>query len=76
MDGFLQHGSKTEELSLRGLIDHDFLVILVDGCYPNCPRNHDVSLATRIAHFVDSLPSGEPLDFDLAGQNASFFVVE
>src|ERR1019366_9482698 len=76
MGGFLQHGSETEELSRRGFIDHDFLLVLVNGCHPNHARDHDVGPATRIAHLVDSLPGSKLLDLDLAGQNGGFFVVE
>ena len=76
MRGLLQHGREAEELSMRGLIDYDFLVILVDGRHPNHARDHDVGLSARIAHLIDSLPGSELPDFDLAGQYGGFFVVE
>ncbi len=76
MGGLLEHGSEAEELSLRGFIDHDFLVILVDGGHPDHARDDDVGTAARIAHLVDALAGSELLDFDLAGENGGFFVVE
>ena len=76
MSGLLQHGGEAEELSMRGLIDHDFLVVLVDGGHPHHARDHDVGPPTRIAQLIDSLPGGELLDFDLAGQDGGFFIVE
>ncbi len=76
MSSFLQHGSETEEFSLRRFIDHHFLLVLVDGRHPHHARDHDVGPATRFAHLVDSLPGGKLLDLNLAGQNRGFFVVE
>ena len=76
MNGFLQHGSKAEELSLRGLIDHDFLVVLIDGRHPDHARDDNIGASARIAHLVNTLPGGELLDFDLPSQHGRFFVVE
>ena len=67
MGGLLQHGREAEELSMGGLIDYDFLVVLVDGRHLNHARDHNVGSPARIAQLIDSLPGGEVLDFDLAG---------
>ena len=76
MSGFFQHGSETKELSVRGFIDHHFLVVLVDGRDPHRARDDDVGPATWFADLVNSLPGGKLLDLDLAGQNRGFFIVE
>jgi hypothetical protein len=76
MSGFFQHGRETKELSVRGFIDHHFLVVLVDGRHPHHARDHDVGAATRFAHLVNSLTGGKLLDLNLAGQYRGFFVVE
>jgi hypothetical protein len=76
MRGLLEHRSESEELSLRGLIHDDFLVVLIDGSEPYRAGDHNVSLPAWVSHFVDALPRSESFYFDLAGQNGGFFVVE
>jgi hypothetical protein len=76
MSSLLQHGREAEELSMRGLIDHDFLVVLVNGSHADHARGHDVGSSARIAQLIDSLPGSELLDLNLGGQNGGFFVVE
>ena len=61
---------------MRGFVDYDFLVVLVDGRHLNHARDHDVGSPARIAQLIDSLPGSELPDFDLAGQYGGFFIVE
>ena len=51
----LEHGGEAEEFAVGGFVDHDFLVILIDGGDAHLAGNHDVGLAAGVAHFVDAL---------------------
>ena len=54
--GLVEHGSEAKKLSLRWLIDHDLLMLLVDGSDLNRARHHDVGALSRFSHFVNALP--------------------
>jgi hypothetical protein len=76
MGGLVEHGRKTEKLAFRGLVDQDFLVIFIDGGDPHCARDKNVCSSARIADLPDALALSKGLDFDLAGQYRSLFVVQ
>jgi len=61
---------------MSGLVDDDFLVILIDGGDAHLAGNHHVGLASGVSHFVDALAGGEFFQLDLSGQNGSFIFVE
>ena len=72
----LQHRGEAEKLAVARLVDHDFLVIFIDGGDLDRARNHDVGLPARVADLVDPLARGESLQFDLRGQHRRLVVVE
>jgi hypothetical protein len=76
MRGLLEHRCESEELSLCGLIDNHFLMFVVNGCDSDRAGHHDISAAASVTHFVNALAWGKRLDFDLAGQDRGFLVVE
>ena len=72
----LQHGGEAEKLAVAGLIDDDFLVVLVDGGDLHAAGHHDVGVLAGIADLVDALAGGELFQLDLGGQNRNFVIVE
>ncbi len=72
----LQHGGEAEELAMRGLVDHDFLMLLIDGGHANAAGHHDVSASGGVTHLVDALAGMKCFHFHLAGQDGGFVVVE
>ena len=67
---------ETEKLALRGLIHQDFLVIVINRTHPHRAGNQNVGASSRVADLPYPLTRGEGSEFDLAGQNGCFFVVE
>jgi hypothetical protein len=61
--------SKTEEVSGSGLIDCDFLVILIQRSYANGTRNQYVGPPVGGPRFVDALTRREGLHLDLRYEN-------
>ena len=43
----LEHGGEAEELAVSGLIDHDLLMLLIDGGDANAAGNHDVGASVE-----------------------------
>ena len=76
MRSLLEHGGEAEKLALRRLVDHDFLMVLVDGRDPHRAGDQDVRSSARIADLPDALARREGLDFDLCGQHRGLVVVE
>src|SRR5437016_1205706 len=72
----LEHGSKAEKLAGAGLVNYDFLMILIHRGHANPAADQYVSAAPGIADLPDALPWSECFDFDLPGQNGSLIVVE
>ena len=52
---FVQHGGEAEKLAVAGLVDHHFLVVLVDRGHLDAAGQHNVSVHARIADLVDTL---------------------
>ena len=73
---FAHHGSEAEEVAVGGLVDGDFLLVLVGGENADAAVHDDVSVAGGIAGFEDALARGEVADFDLSGENGGLVVVE
>ena len=76
MGSLLEHGGEAEEFAMSGLVDDDFLVILVDGGDAHLAGNHHVGLASGVSYFVDALAGREVSQLDLSGQDSSFILVE
>src|SRR5438034_6592992 len=76
MRRLLQHRCEAEEFSGRRLIDHHFLMVFINCGEPDRPRNHHVSLATRVANLVDPLAWREGFHFNLTGKNGALFIIE
>ena len=76
MRSLFQHRSEPEEFSVRGFVDHNFLVLLVKRRDPHAPGYHHVGPAAAIADLVDPLPGRERLQLHLSGQYRGFFFVE
>ena len=76
MRSLLEHGGETEELAMRGLVDHDLLMLLIDGGDANAAGNHDVSASGGITHLVDALAGMKRSHFHLAGEDGGFVVVQ
>jgi hypothetical protein len=76
MGGLLQHGGEPEKLPLRRFIDHNFLMIFVDGRDTDHPRHQHVGLSARVADFPDSLSGPERLHLNLSSEYRGFVVVE
>ena len=62
--------------NVRGLVDHNLLMIFINGCKPHPAGNHDVSLPARLSHFVNALPRRESLHLNLAGKHRGFIVIQ
>ena len=67
MGRLLEHGSKAEKFAGAGLVNHDFLMILIHCSHANPATYEHVSAAAGIADFPDALPGRECFDFDLSG---------
>ena len=76
MGRLLEHGSKSKKFPGRGLINYDFLMILIHGCDPHRPGDHDVSLSAWVANLPDALARREILELNLSGQYRSFLFVQ
>jgi hypothetical protein len=61
---------------LGGLIDHDFLMVFVDGRNPDHAGHEHVGASARVANFPDPLPWSETLDLNLSRQNCGFVIVK
>ena len=72
----LQHGSEAEKFAIAGLVDDDFLMILINRRDTNSARDQHIALPAGITHFVDTLSRCEGLQFNLAGQHGGFFFIE
>ena len=73
---FAHHGSEAEEIAVGGLVNGDFLLVLVGGEDADAAGHDDVSVPGGIAGFEDALARGEVADFDLSGKDGGFVVVE
>jgi hypothetical protein len=76
MRRLVQHGREAEKFAARRLVHQHVLMILVDGRDPDLAGDHDISLAARIAHLINTLARREGLQFDLPRQNRHFFIVQ
>ena len=71
-----QHGGEAEEFADGGLVDHDFLSILIDRGHADGAGDDHVSVAVGVAGLIDPLARVEALMLHLAGQDGGFFIVE
>jgi len=76
MGSLLEHGGEAEEFAVGGLVDDDFLMILIDGGDAHLAGNHHVGLASGVPYFVDALAGRECFQLDLSGQDGGFIFVE
>ena len=76
MRSLLEHGGKSKKFPGRGLINHHFLMVLVNGGHAHRAGDHHIGLSPGIANLPDALARGEFLEFDLPGQHRSFLCVE
>src|SRR5438874_13031870 len=72
----VEHRGKAKELALRGLIDYDFLVVLIDSRHAYFAGYEYVAAAAFISDFVDSLAGDKLFHLNLAGENGGFVVVQ
>ena len=56
MLGLLQHGGEAEELPRPGLVDDDFLIVVIHRRDAHAAGHHDVGAFRLGAHLVNALP--------------------
>ena len=61
-----EHGREAEKISVRRLINHHFLMIFVNRADVDVARDHDVSVSTGIADFINALARRKFSQLDLA----------
>src|SRR5579872_1046235 len=76
MRSLLQHRRKSKELSVRRFVDHDFLLILVDGRDPHPARHHHIRLPAGVADLVNALPRRERFQPHLPRQHRRLFFIQ
>ena len=76
MRRLVEHGSKSEELTVPRFVNDDFLMILVDGRDADPARYHDVGSTPCVARLVDPLAGRKRLQLDLTGEHGGFLFVE
>jgi hypothetical protein len=75
MRSLLEHRGETEEFAWPGFIDHNFLMIFVDGRDASPAGNGDIR-ETHISGFVNALSGCVGLNVDLSGKDGDFVIVE
>ncbi len=76
MRSLLEHGGKAEEFAVGRLVDDYFLMVFVDSRDADSAGDHDVGMTVGVTDLVDALAWSEFLQFDLAGEDGSFVVIE
>jgi hypothetical protein len=75
MRSLLEHRGETEEFAWPGFVDHNLLVIFVDGGDASLARDGDIR-ETHIPGFVDALSGCVGLDVNLSGKDSDFVIIE
>jgi hypothetical protein len=76
MRGLVEHGGETEEASVGGLVDEDFLLIFVDGGDADVTGHEDIGAAAGFADLEDALTGRKAGELDLRSEDGELFVVE
>jgi len=76
MGCLVEHRGKSEDATMRGLVDEDLLLVVIDGGDTDAAGHHYVGLFRWVAYFEDALPWGELLKVDLCGENGEFIVIQ
>ncbi len=76
MRRLFQHRGKSKKLTMSGLINQNFLIVLVDSRHVNFARHHHEGLVAGISKFIDSLTGCEFHELNLARQNCRFLFVQ
>ena len=59
MRGLFEHRREAEKFSVLRLVDHNFLMVFVNGGDLHVARDHDIGVSAGIANFVDALAGGK-----------------
>ena len=72
----LEQGGESEEVAVFGLVDDDFLLVLVGGDDADLAGHDDVGVLGVVAGLEDALARREFADFDLGAEDRGFVVIE